>query len=68
MAHHWDPRTVHTFRCLEGLHTFDEMRDPNGPLGLRQSAWCATHDCPAVGVGDDVRAAAMAQRRSRRPA
>ena len=65
MVHNQDPsRAVHEFRCLDGAHIFEELRDPNGPLVLRQSAWCATHDCPAVGIGDHTRG----ERTVRRPA
>jgi hypothetical protein len=44
------------FRCLEDGHTFTERRDPRVPLVLRQSAWCTTHDAPAVGSGEPVQA------------
>ena len=68
MAHAEHPtKAVHHFRCLDGSHTLEELRDPNGPLVLRQSAWCTTHDCPAVGVGDAVRSTGHA-RRGTRPA
>lgn len=40
------------FRCLEDGHTFDQRRHPRAPLALRQSAWCAEHDAPAVGVSE----------------
>ena len=65
VAHNNDlDRVVHEFRCLDGAHTFEQLRDPNGPLVLRQSAWCSTHDCPAVGVGEHARP----ERPVRRPA
>lgn len=66
MAQEQHRKTDHSFRCIDGGHTFDEARDPNGPLVLRQSAWCTTHDSPAVGIGDDVRAGSP--RKPSRPA
>ena len=44
------------FRCLEDGHTFVQERDPRAPLVLRQSAWCTTHDAPAVGLPDRAEA------------
>ena len=41
---------VVVFRCLDDDHLIAEQRKPSGPLAARQSTWCATHDCPAVGL------------------
>jgi hypothetical protein len=53
-----EPSQQVLFRCLEDGHTFAERRDPRAPLVLRQSAWCAVHDSPAVGTREGVPPAA----------
>jgi hypothetical protein len=36
------------YACVEQRHIFGQERSLAAPLLLRQTTWCAAHDCPAV--------------------
>lgn len=48
MALDESPPAPHSYRCLEGGHTFVESRKPDCSLELRQTAWCWEHHGPGV--------------------